>query len=277
MARNRRHTLAAYGMAALWAAAAQAQDTAPLPSLPIRTTSYMVGAGPTRLLDTYLSQEHFGGTGFTFLSATERRRQPSARWSTLMEHQAGLATLNDRADRTMELEGSYRLFWGRLHEWRLLGDRLSLQAGGMGAATLGFVYNTTGGNNPAQARVAIQVMPTAAASYRLTAGRCRMAVRYELQLPLLGLMFSPNYGQSYYEIFSRGDYDRNIVPTTMASSPSFRQQLAVDIGVSRRLVLRVGYLGDYTQARVNQLKQHTYTHRLMVGVVKRFQILSYRP
>lgn len=277
MTRNRLRPLAAYSLAALGVTAMQAQDGTPLPSLPIRTTSYMVGVGPTRLLDTYLSQEHFGGTGFTFLASTERRKQPSASWITLMEHQANLATLNDRADKTHELEGSYRFFWGRLHEWKLMDDQLSLQAGGMGVATLGFIYNTIGGNNPAQARAAIHIMPTAAANYRFSIRHCRMAIRYELQMPLLGLMFSPNYGQSYYEIFSRGNFDHNIVPTTMVSSPSFRQQLAVDIGVSRRLVLRVGYLGDYEQARANQLKQHIYSHRLMVGVVKRFQILSFRP
>ena len=32
-----------------------------------QTSAHMVGAGPTKLLDTYLTPEKFSGTGFTYL------------------------------------------------------------------------------------------------------------------------------------------------------------------------------------------------------------------
>ena len=238
--------------------------------------AHAVGVGGAGVLDTYLSQEHFSGFGMTFLSDAVRFR-PGRRWRFNIQHQANFSSVADRRDDVKMAEGAYNFYWSPERSWQMQGGRLALTAGCAVNAGIGFIWNPGGGNNPANARLHLNIMPTVAADWGFTLWGMRLTAGYRAHLPLVGLMFSPNYGQSYYEIFQRGDYDHNLVPTTFVAAPNFRQALSVDIGLGRTAALRVGYLGDYRQAAVNNLKQHVYSHYFMIGLVRRFKLIRYRP
>lgn len=241
------------------------------------TNARMISVGATEILDTYLSQEKFRGTELRFISHTERDRDDS-RWSRRIVHQGGIAWADNRSGDGGEIAGAYHFSYGVLHGWAFpVGNAsLSIKAGAQIDATAGFIYNTRGSNNPAQARLSLNLSPSFSATYSTHISRCPIAIRYEASAPLAGIMFSPNYGQSYYEIFSRGNYDRNIVPTTFVATPSLRQMLTIDVPISRT-TLRIGYLGDIEQASVNNLKQHIYTHAVLIGIVKSFKTIRLRP
>ena len=237
----------------------------------VTTNTWQIGGGPTKVLDTYLSQEKFSGGGMTLLISNERQRQ-DRQWTMMVEHELSMSTVGDRADNRDELLGGYSLLVGPLRRWQC--QRLRLQAGIRGVGSVGFIYNTGNTNNPAQARLSLQAMPTLTAAYPLTLWHRPLLLRYELQLPLVGLMFTPNYGQSYYEIFSLGNYDHNIVPTTFVSAPNFRNMFSAEYPVSRQITLRLSCLGNYQQASVNNLKSHVYNTHFMIGIVRRLTILN---
>ena len=255
------------------AAGAQAVDT--LRGDKVVTNARMIGVGAASILDTYLSPEEYSGPELRYVSHTIRRREGRS-WSHMLVHQGAVAYAGNRSGNGDEMSGMYTFTYGLHYHWDLLGGRLAIMAGGRTDFEVGFLYNTRNGNNPAQARLALNVGPSAAAAYRFRLGRVTFEARYEAGIPLLGLMFSPNYGQSYYEIFSRGDYDRNVVPTTVVSAPSLRQMLTLDFTLGRT-TLRVGYLGDFRQAEVNHLKYHTYSNMLLIGFVRRFKLTKIIP
>ena len=241
------------------------------------TNALMAGVGATGILDTYLSQEKFGGTSLHFISHTTRERAGGP-WSRTIVHHGYMAWADNRAGDGGEIAGAYRLSYAVRRNWTFtLGSgTLGLRAGAQLDATAGFIYNTRGSNNPAQARLSLHLSPSVSLTYSTHIRRLPVAFCYEASAPLAGVMFSPNYGQSYYEIFSRGNYDRNIVPTTFISTPSLRHTLTIDLPLGGTTV-RLGYLGDMEQARVNHLKQHIYTHAVLIGIVRRFKLTKIRP
>lgn len=253
-----------------------------------KTNALMIGVGYTNILDTYLSPEKYRGTNLTFLSHTRRENDTTA-WVNQFQHEGNVAYADNRSGNGGEMAGNYTFRYSLLHKWTISLWRrpLRMLAGGTAAANIGFVYNTRNGNNPANARLSLNIEPTIGFDYpigrashtrgtSMHPGACAhfpLILHYEASAPLFGLMFSPNYGQSYYEIFNRGNYDHNCVPTTFGSTPSFRQMLTLDLRLAHT-TWRIGYMGNYEQSHVNNLKTHTYTHSIVIGVVKRFRTVK---
>jgi len=234
----------------------------------------LVGIGYGAQLDSYLSPEDYGGADLSLLSLTERRR-PQRRWQRQLTHQAHVWWGSYRSDQGSEISGDYSFSYAWLRQLATLplgNGRISLKAGPAAAARLGFVYNTRNSNNPAQAKLALACAPTGIAEWDFTAGRLPLRLRGEVVVPLLGLMFSPQYGQSYYEIFSRGNYDHNLVLTTPFNAPSVQARLLVGTRW-RRLNWQVGFQTDCLQAKVNHLKYHRYNYLLLLGVSKTLRVL----
>lgn len=231
----------------------------------------MLGIGSQTELDTYLSSREYSGFTARFVSHTVRHKA-TTRWATRVVHVGQFFNGDMKGtDDGNEIGGIYNFQWGRQYSLPIRVSGLEVSVGATADLAAGFLYNTRNSNNPAQARLAINIGPVAAARYTFHLWQKPFALGLEMNLPVCGLMFSPNYGQSYYEIFSQGNYDHNIVPTTIMSTPSLTTMLSLDIPVGRD-ALRIGYIGDFQQSRINQIKRHSYCHYLMIGYSRSFSL-----
>lgn len=252
-----------------------AQDT--LRSNKVITNTQMLGIGAVNTLDTYLSPEEYTGTELRYISHSVREN--GSKLSRELVHQAQILSVRNRRENNNELGGFYNFQYNwqyALGQWNVGEGELRLKVGGGVDTRLGFLYNMRNSNNPAQAYAQVNIAPNAVAAYRFRLRNLPFQLRYEVQVPLLGLTFSPNYGQSYYEIFTHDNYDHNLVVTSPVSAPSLRQLLTLDFTV-RHTTFRVGYLGDYQQAKINQLRQHVWSNLFVLGIVRKFSINKFIP
>ena len=234
---------------------------------------WLFGCGAENLLDTYLSPYEYRGVSHGALHRSERPAHwGGGRVQTLMQMCSNFSFAHSPTEDGKEIYVQLTLGGGFGYTWTLR-PHLRLLAGGLLEASGGFTYNTRNGNNPAQGRLAIGLTPTAALDYAFTLKRRRLNWRTQVDLPLVGAMFSPNYGQSYYEIFSLGHYDHNIRLTTPFNCPSLRLLTTLDVPL-RRVTLSLGYHADVRQADVNSLKWHAWSHQLVVGFVRRVKKLK---
>lgn len=246
--------------------------SAPPDSLRTTLRVQLFGAGRTRVLDTYLSPREYAGPSLQLLHLSERQ----ARWGgghVTVEglFQADAAYMHrmsgggyDAWNGAFSAAVGWHRNWHPAPSWRLA-------VGGLAELDAGFTYITRSGNNPAQGRgsFACALSAIAARDFRLL-GRT-MTARAQLDLPLAGAMFSPDYGQSYYELFGLGHYSRNVRFTWPGNAPSARLLATLHIPLGRAVVA-LGYVGDVRQSHVNNLKYHAWNHRFMIGYVRRIRL-----
>ena len=233
----------------------------------------MLIIGTANSLDTYLSPLTYRGTELRFTSQTVHNRK-ERNWTHTLTHGLRLARESTQTHDAVRLEGGYDFSysWQRKIVNRTVGywGRLMVTAGAGVDATVGFRYNAQNSNNPAQAEAAVCFTPAMAADWRFflvspkSGRRHTLGLRYEAAVPLVGMMFSPAFGPSYYEIFSRGNYDHNLCTIWVGNAPSLRQRLLFNFKLLKRHFF-IGYEGDYRQAKVNDIKYHRYTNAAVLG------------
>ncbi len=233
----------------------------------------MAGVGFANVLDTYISPYNYTGTDF-------RLQRETTRMTKLMDGCVMNQTLIDvncnvlqnHAGNVDAYSGGVRYSIGWLYACLPSKHSPFTFAFGPEASVYGgVVYVDRSGNNPAQAKADLTVNVTGMATCRFNVSGRDWQARYQMTVPVVGMAFSPNYGQSYYEAFTLGNYDHNIVFAYPGNMPSMRHRITLDIPVgSHGDSFRCGYVGQFNQSSYNNLRHHSYTHDFMIGFTKTF-------
>ena len=236
-----------------------------------RTTLY--GIGRTNILDTYLSPMEYTGPELRILRENMRKTKwMKGNVSRQSLFQANVAMTENHAQTGSEFY--FLANWNLAYHYIFrINEKLTFLAGPNLDLNGGMIYNFRNSNNPVNAKADINIGASGIATYRFNILQQPFMLRYQLNLPLIGLIFSPEYGQPYYEMSLSHDWSKNICFTSLHNQPSLRQFLTLDFPVATT-TLRIGYMCDIRQAHVKHLKNHAWSHTFMIGFVKHFHLVN---
>ena len=229
------------------------------------TSLYAIEIGHRNVLATYLSPLHYKG-GSTTLSGAWSKAMPFSPEKAIMHFDADLSfsSLLNPAQ-TAKMIGLYGSFnWGMSWRHRLPAS-IQLTAGGTVGIEGGAYYLLRNGNNPVEAIANTSLSIRASLSRPIRIGRLPVLLRDEVSLPAFSVFFSPEYGETYYEIYlgnhkglaHAGWWGNNFRIDNLLSA-------TLDFG---RTAMTVGYRFDaYTQWACN-LNTRVMTHSFVIGVV----------
>ncbi|GAB6012333.1 DUF3316 domain-containing protein [Viscerimonas tarda] len=229
----------------------------PVPS----NNATLVGFGAMELYDTYLSPLKYKGTSFRLIN--ERMKQMPWFDNKFVRQQTmgiELAQAENPAKNTTEYWLLFDYNWGG-HYNVLKTDKFRFSAGAIWNTSIGVLYNERNGNNPASAKAYSNINLSVIGFYRLK----DITFRWQMDTPVAGVLFSPHFGQSYYEM-SLGNTVGAANFASLHNQRALRNYFTIDFPVEK-FTFRLGYLGSYYQTKVHSLQSHNYSNSIVIGLV----------
>lgn len=229
----------------------------------------LFGVGGYNIKDTYLSPLKYSGWGMRILN--ERMKMTKLADYNISRQQfinVDVAFTRNPAETASSFAGFVDYSLGYHYHFQPQ-PALKLLTGASIRGLGGFIYNTRNGNNPASAKAEIDLNLSAMAIYKLVLNNYPLVLRYQIEVPVAGVLFSPHYGQSYYEIFNLGNSDGVIQSSSLHNKFAIRNFLTADFPVGN-CTIRIGYLNTYSRTDVNGIQSHVVSNSFLIGFVKEF-------
>lgn len=239
-----------------------------LASFRFEERSLSIGTGITDMLDTYLSPLHYEGAHLVLMNESfSQTKAANGRWyvQSLFTLHGDYATPRSGSGLTVGGMADYSHTY--YYKTATKGERFRFYAGPQGQLRIGGLYNLRNSNNPAQLKLGTHIAASAMARYAFTGWGIPMSLRLQADLPLLGIAFGPDYGQSYYEIFYLGQGEGCIHLTTPSNNLSLRSIATYDV-LLRSCTLRFTLANDLYQWKLGSQRYRMFTHSVMLGYVK---------
>lgn len=242
-------------------------------------TSTALLVGRATLHDSYLSINNYKGVE-TGLMHERMRVLPFGQGRWVMRHRidASVANAFSTSKNGRIIAAMVDYSYGQLYT-RRFDCGLTWRTGGEIELSGGALYNSQNSNNPAAAKVNLSLGFAEMLTYTMHIGRVPVTLRYQLSLPVMSLFFSPEFGESYYEIFYLGNRAGIVQFGAWHNRFDMNNLFTVEIPVGRS-ALRIGFDNRIRTSRANHLDYFHYSNTVVFGFatpISRTRPTSERP
>jgi hypothetical protein len=138
----------------------------------------------------------------------------------------------------------------------------------------GILSNTRNGNNPVSMKLNVNLNVSGIASYQFQLKKQPVHLRYQVNIPVAGVLFSPEFGQSYYEI-GLGEPSHLVHFASLHNQLVMRNLFSVELPFNR-FTLRLSYMNWMYETKVNDLNTKILSNSVYLGISKNFHTVSGR-
>ena len=234
-------------------------------SLP-RLSMFTVEGGYASVHDSYLTPITYDGAGLGLgYEAMRPARFSPDKWLWELQVGADYNYVENPAQNNDLHKVMGDISFDMQRAWRgVLDSRLGFAAGPMTQLRAGIVYDAVNSNNPVTVRAHWNVGATGMAWFDTRMWRLPVTLRYQVQLPVMGVFFAPEYDESYYEIYL-GNHKNLAHMGWWGNRVDMTHYLGVDMHLGGT-TLRVGYRTRLEHWNANNLKVHDFGHAFVLGI-----------
>ena len=229
-------------------------------------SAYMVDYGGASVLDTYLSPIKYKGknvrVGYERMRAMKFNPE---RW--VIQYEAGLdyAPEKNPAENHTIHTLMADLKWGMMHRWNFYPvEGLQLYGGGSTQLRGGALYAPANSNNVVSVKATWSLDLMGMAVYNCKIGKIPVTFRYQATLPMIGIFYSPEYGESYYEIYV-GNHSGLVHFGWVGNHFSMNNLVTADLHIGKT-TLRIGYRNVMETSWINNLNTRIFRDSIVLGV-----------
>lgn len=218
----------------------------------LTTKSSVIEFGPVKIIDPYFTTTQYSGSLLSYRQNSSRFFNPQ-RSNLSMQSVFALSGgwLHNPAESGGMFYAAARAGWGVNYHFRV-SPKLMLLAGGLWDAEIGLKELPRYVNNPFNMDLATNINVTGTAYWNFHFLRRDMRFMARLESPVLGYMFVPESGASYYEMFQLGNMNNTFHFSTITNRQGFNQTYKLDIPL-RWMVLQLGVRCQYLKYKANDM------------------------
>jgi hypothetical protein len=121
-------------------------------------------------------------------------------------------------------------------------------------------------NNPVNVDLATNINLSSLLRYDFTVFKLKFRLKYQIEIPVVGAMFVPTFGQSYYEMFEIGNLSNAVHFSALHNKRGINQDIQLEIPFNKSTI-QLGFGGNSLKYKANEMIFYQNEFNLQIAFI----------